>query len=553
MVEVNRIRLGLLIDEYNIPLWAIKMIELIQSNKYSDFVLIVKKNKNGEVKNYSTKKNKSEFIFYKIYQRIEKKLFKPSPDALDTKDIRNLLNTVATIQVNCIEEQFSDIIREVDIKKISSYNIDVFIKLGFGDLSGNILKSARFGIWSYKYSDTLNYRGSPPGLWEVFRKDREIGITLVILTEDTDGNKILYRSSSTIHRLLYQSLNSYYWSSSLFVPRKINELYELGEEEFLKKLKIENEGLHFYSNKLLLPPTNFEFLKLFISNYGNWLKLNIWKCFNFEQWILLYSLNVNGISKSINKYKRLTPPKDRFWADPCVIFKENTYFIFIEELIYTNKKAHLSVIEMDQNGIFSVPKVILKKPYHLSYPFVFNYEGEYYMIPETEENSTIELYHAVSFPDQWEFCMNLMENIKAVDTTLLIKDDKFWIFTNIKEIEGAAFGQELFIYSSDKLFSNNWKKHPSNPVIVDVKSARPAGRLFYYNDKLYRPSQDCSYKYGYSTQINEVVEFNEKQYLETKISSILPKWDEDVVATHTFSFSNNLTFIDAAIKRNKFS
>jgi hypothetical protein len=148
--------------------------------------------------------------------------------------------------------------------------------------------------------------------------------------------------------------------------------------------------------------------------------------------------------------------------------------------------------------------------------------------------------------------MNLMENIKAVDTTLFIKDNLFWLFTNVKEINGSDYSDELFIFFSENLLSNNWKRHPCNPVVSDVKSARPAGKLFWYEGKLYRPSQDCSYQYGYSTIINEVLVLDKSQYKEKKVTEIEPKWAKDVVGTHTLSFDHNLTIIDALITRRKF-
>jgi hypothetical protein len=213
--------------------------------------------------------------------------------------------------------------------------------------------------------------------------------------------------------------------------------------------------------------------------------------------------------------------------------------------------GYLSVVEIDKKGMKSEPVVILKQPYHLSYPFIFEHDGQYFLIPESEENSTIQLYAAKNFPYEWEFKMNLMENIKAVDTTLFFKDDKFWLFANIREMEGASASEELFLFSSDTLFTKEWKNHPCNPVISDVKSSRSAGRLFYKNGKLYRPSQDCSVRYGYGTVINEVIELNERNYSEVKVSGITPDWDDDIVATHTLSYDEGLSVVDATLKRKK--
>ncbi len=47
---------------------------------------------------------------------------------------------------------------------------------------------------------------------------------------------------SRIHK---KSLRGFYLKTSLFIQRKLKELYELGEENFLRKLKLENEDFAF--------------------------------------------------------------------------------------------------------------------------------------------------------------------------------------------------------------------------------------------------------------------------------------------------------------------
>ena len=52
-----------------------------------------------------------------------------------------------------------------------------------------------------------------------------------------------------------------------------------------------------------------------------------------------------------NSTYKIIPPKDRFWADPHVLFKDNKYYIFIEEYIFNKKKGHISVIQINKNII----------------------------------------------------------------------------------------------------------------------------------------------------------------------------------------------------------
>jgi len=553
MKASNKLRIGLLVDDFIIPYWAYSIVEKIESSEFAEIVLVVKKRKSSVKTIWQKARNSLPVLFYKIFRQLESYFFKVSPYAFERKDLRTLISIAKVFEVDCIEKKYSDYVTEDQVKEIKDFHVDVFIRFGFRILRGEMLKTAKYGIWSYHHGDNAVNRGGPAGFWEVMRREREVGSILQILTEDLDGGHVLARSWSGIHRLLTPTVNAYFWKSSTFILRNLKELYEFGGEAFMEKIRLENDRLNFYSHPLYTIPRNLQFLILVFSNVWNWAKLNCWKLLNFEQWILLYAFDQRGITTSIFKYKRITPPKDRFWADPCVIFDNNKFYIFLEEFIYKEKRGHISVIELNKNGIPGNPKVILEKSYHLSYPFVFKYQDNYYMIPETSENSTIELYQARDFPYKWEFRMNLIENIRAFDTTLLIKDNKFWLFTNLKDIDGASPSEELFLFMSDNLFSNTWEQHPCNPIVSDVKSARPAGRMFYHNGKLYRPSQDCSYKYGYSTVINEVQILNEKEYKEYKISEISPKWAKDVVATHTISFDQDLSVIDASINRKKFT
>jgi len=274
--------------------------------------------------------------------------------------------------------------------------------------------------------------------------------------------------------------------------------------------------------------------------------------FYFKQWILLFKLSShNSISTSFFQFKKIVPPKDRIWADPHVLRRNNKYYIFIEELVHSLKKGHISLIVMDDKGSYTEPVKVLERDYHLSYPFIIEDNGELYMVPETAENNTIELYKCTLFPSKWELKIILIDNIIAVDSTIIFKDGKYWLFANVVRNKGASSLDELFLFSSEKLVSNNWISHPQNPIVSDVKQSRPAGNFFIYKDNLYRPSQNCSKRYGYGMRINQVIELTETNYQEKVVDSIFPNWERNLQSTHTISSVNNLTVIDALIKRRK--
>jgi hypothetical protein len=234
-----------------------------------------------------------------------------------------------------------------------------------------------------------------------------------------------------------------------------------------------------------------------------------------------------------------------------VINRNGKYYIFIEELIYKENKGYICLMEMDEMGNYSEPVKVLEQNYHLSYPFLIEDHGELYMIPESKQNNTIELYKCINFPLEWKLEKVLMSNVRAVDSTILFKHNKYWLFCNITQNPGPSAPDELYLFHSDKLISDSWQSHPLNPIVSDFKKSRPAGNFFNYKNKLYRPSQNGLKNYGYGMKINQVIELSETTYKEKVVNSIYPEWDDDLIGTHTLNSTNNLTIIDALLRRKK--
>ena len=550
----KKIKVGILLNSYLVPFWSYKMIEEINNSSYAEINLIVK-NDSKIIKNNFFKKIKYNFnsIFYVIYRKLDKKIFHNKIDAFNLIDVRNILK-VDEIIVDPIKTKFRDKLKNDDINLIKKHQVDLFIRMGFRILSGDILKISNYGVWSYHHGDNEVNRGGPPGVWEVINGWGDTGVTLQILNENLDGGEVLHKSFSlTNYKSVNRNVNNYYLKAISFLPSKIKELHDKGENVFFEKVKKDNEFPDFYSNPLFVSPTNKEMSVFLFKMFFRSFKDMINKLFYINQWALQYKIDQhNTISRSFYKFKKILPPKDRFWADPHILKKDDKYYIFIEELIYKENKGFISVIEMNSKGEYTNPVKVLEKDYHLSYPFVFEEEGIYYMIPESKENKTIDLYYAKNFPYEWEFKKTLIEDIAAVDATILFHKEKYWIFANVVSNEGASSLDELFLYSSETLLSDKWVSHPNNPIISDVRKSRPAGKLFLYKNNLYRPSQNCSKNYGYGMRVNQVLKLSETDYEEKIVSSIYPNWDKKLFATHTLSSCENLTVIDGCFKRKRY-
>jgi hypothetical protein len=560
-MENNSLRVGLLLDGYDNSAWIARLFQKINNAEYANISLLIVNDNHKSVGNSSlAEKLKNNYGSYTyrliraLLERIYSLLIERNvrlPNANELVDCTALLHGIPAIRVKSRRKKWSDYFAEEDLATIESYHCDILIRCGFGILRGDILKVPKYGIWSYHHGDNFVNRGGPPGYWESMESWSETGSMLQILTEDLDNGKVLYRSYSRTDAMsIKDSRNSYYWKSLSFVTRKMEQLHRVGEAAFFDAVDYENRHPVFYSERLYTQPTNAELARLTYNKVKEKCGVLYDQYRNIDQWILLYHLNTE-FSSSLWRYKKIIPPKDRFWADPHVVFKDNKYYIFFEELLYSTNKGYISVLTMDQDGNYGPPEVVLERPYHLSYPFVFEYDDEMYMIPESIANNTIELYHCVEFPTKWEFKMNLMTGVKAVDATLVEHDEKWWMFVGMVDNEGASASDELFLFSADNPLTTDWQPHPANPIVSDCKSARPAGRLFTTDGRLYRPSQDCSTLYGHGFNLSEIAVMDADNYSETLVSKALPHWEKAIVGIHTFNRVGRLHVADALYKRRR--
>lgn len=251
-----------------------------------------------------------------------------------------------------------------------------------------------------------------------------------------------------------------------------------------------------------------------------------------------------------NGFQIIEAPKESFFADPFVISWEGKTHIFIEDYPYREGKGVISVLGVASDGQVTSAQRVLERPYHLSYPFVFEHQGSVYMIPETMSSRRIELYKATAFPSGWELVHVLKEDIDAVDTTLWIQDGIYYFFTNIAET-GTTPNDLLYLYTADSLFGE-WTPHPANPICADVRSSRSAGCLFLREGKLIRPAQDCSVRYGYACQLNEIQTLSPAEYRERPVSRIEPDWYPGLIGTHTINSNETIEVIDGQVYRSRY-
>ncbi|PIE06986.1 MAG: hypothetical protein CSA74_09405 [Rhodobacterales bacterium] len=228
----------------------------------------------------------------------------------------------------------------------------------------------------------------------------------------------------------------------------------------------------------------------------------------------------------------LTPPKGSYWADPFLFEHAGTLYLFYEVYDYKTRRGHLGVGRVEGDRLVPLGDV-LKRPYHLSYPFVFSWKGEIWMLPETCGASQLELWRATDFPFGWELETTALEGVVAADSVLHEQAGQWWLFTNICRDSAGDHGAELHLFRVDSPMMNRLEPHPLNPVVIDTTTARGGGRVFARDGKLYRSSQDNSHGlYGFGLNLMQITRLDMEGYAEERVRHVTGDFAPGLMGCH---------------------
>lgn len=537
-------------DSLQLPRWSLEMLQRIQQQGLATFALVIlRQEPPGASAPPSLRQRlraRASTLALDLYHRADHRA-PLERDAFEPVSAEAFLQSAPRLEVTPQTTKFSDRLREEDLAVIRAHDLDLMLRLGFRILRGGVLEAARYGVWSYHHGDNRVNRGGPAGFWEVMEGHKETGAVLQILSEDLDNGLVLDRTLSATHPLsVRHNRNELYWKTSQLLPRQLQRLQREGPAGYFDRVRRENEPLQLYDRRLYTTQdlSNAQMAgylaRLQSKRLRNQLRQRLYR----DQWHLRYQFSTQPAT-SLWRMKTLTPPPDRFWADPHILVHEGEHYLFCEEFLYEPWKGRVACMKLGRDGALGPPQVALELPSHLSYPFVFTWQGRHYMVPETASQRRVDLYECTRFPDRWERRATLMEDVHAVDATLLRHDGRWWMFANMVQVRGASSWDELFLFSRRELTRGRWEPHPLNPLLSDVRRARPAGRLFTWKGRLYRPSQRCTPRYGYGLQLNEITSLSREDYQERPVTRAEPLWEPGLRGVHTYSYEEGLTVIDA--------
>ncbi len=536
----RKLRIGLLLDGLETSAVVARIIEDIAKSNFASIELVVlhdeapagplkpKWRRKLEILLDSTKRR---HLLYSQYCKFdEARAPRPSPDA--PVDCSASLASVPQTRVRPIGKRFVHRFPDEALATIAGFDLDVLLRFGFNILRGGILKSARYGVWSYHHGNNDAYRGGPPLFWELVENNPESGVILQVLEEALDDGIVLRKSVFPTRAGHSWSANRFgpYWASQHFVIEMLWRLHNFGWQHLQAHSR--KAGVYTGKQPIYRAPTN--------TQMAGWLgpglikkRLYSRKAETEFHWkIALRPLpsNDSAIRGPLNltEFQWIESPKGHFWADPFLFEWQGKTYLFIEDYIYGRKKGILAVAPLDDPAKL-VFEPCLEEPFHLSYPAVFASGDQIYMIPETCEAGEIRLYVAERFPHRWKLVKALLP-LPAVDTTPWFDGERWWLFVTTCEAEHCP---SLLLFSSPTL-EGEWRYHPANPLSGDLKDVRNAGAIFRAGGRLYRPSQSARDAYGSSFTLHEIVRLTETDYEERPVSTTKAAGLPNIIGTHTY-------------------
>jgi hypothetical protein len=239
------------------------------------------------------------------------------------------------------------------------------------------------------------------------------------------------------------------------------------------------------------------------------------------------------------------------YADPFPIVWRGRTCVFFESLDHRVGKGVIGVVEFGPNGPIGEATTVIEEPWHLSYPFLIEAEGELWMIPESSVSGQVPLYRCVEFPYRWERRDPLLEGIEAADATIFAHNGRYYMTSVVREGLGG-YSDTLALHHATSLFGP-WRPHPANEALIDAGAARPAGAAIERAGALWRPVQDCRRGYGRALRLARIDRLDAEHFAQTVTAQIEsgPLWPGGRL--HTVNRAGRLETIDGVAITPKFA
>jgi glycosyltransferase involved in cell wall biosynthesis len=219
-----------------------------------------------------------------------------------------------------------------------------------------------------------------------------------------------------------------------------------------------------------------------------------------------------GVAQPVLTHRDVTDLEAGGVADPFMVRWGGRWYLFFEAIAAATGKGSIALATSEDARRWRYEGIVLREPFHLSYPYVFEWRGEHFMVPETLDAGAVRLYRAATFPRGWTPVADLVPG-RIADPSLFRHGGRWWLFG----CTTPGTHRTLALFGADDL-TGPWTEHPASPVVADDRGrARPAGRVILHSGRPIRFAQDCRPRYGSAIRAFEVLELTPEAYREREL------------------------------------
>lgn len=233
-----------------------------------------------------------------------------------------------------------------------------------------------------------------------------------------------------------------------------------------------------------------------------------------------------------------------FLADPFGLWRDGLLHVFVETYDYRVRIGAIELLRYDADLKLLDRRQVLAEPWHLSYPYVWEADGETWMLPEAHRSGKLTLYRADPFPTRWVPETVIELDHVAVDATPFFHEGRWWLLYASADNEIGKTGL-LFAAYADRL-TGPWTPHPANPVREDVASTRPGGTPVAIGSGLVFPTQDCTHTYGGAIRPLRIDRLDPTGFVAEAGAEIVPPepYAPYREGLHTLAAAGDVTLVD---------
>jgi hypothetical protein len=531
-ITEERLRFAVLLEKSRLKRWQADCVSRIVNSDIArlDIVIRVTRRERWSLQRMRT------FVRYILWYAFRWTLGR-SGQTRDAKESR--LQNIAWRTGFLIGDETTLKLEDHLLSYVRSKEIDVILYFGERTPSDNLMQVTRYGVWSFKFGDSLSSVDAPLAVWESMRRNCLPKAELRRFSLGVAPVGVVLRSG-------YFSIAAYSYRRTITqMLRAIGDFPLLACRDLVAGRVAEPATAELGDARSSIGrPGNAAMLLFATRMFCRKGAALFQAAFTRTQWNtgVLRDVSLDPGSSTVAKdvcWLPMKGPKD-YAADPFFIRRDDDIILLIETLDRTNNRGKIAARQIS-NGRIVPLGVVIEEKFHLSYPCLVQWQGQIYCVPEQAEANSIMLYRAVEFPTRWECLGPLLDGIEAVDSTLFRYCNYWWLAYTDASMDRN--GRLMLWYATD--LKGPWTPHALNPVKIDPRCSRGAGPAFFHHGVFVRPSQDCSISYGAKIKFNRVIvltptEFREEVIGELKSNAAGPY----PLGLHTISSDGTVTVID---------